>query len=148
MNESIQGLLELADLKMPEKNTKTDIKKIIQNEIDRADNFKNIEIINTVKNNFSVFASEKHLSLLLRNLIENAIKYNKNNGKMTISLEKNILTVEDTGIGMSEENIKRIFDRFYRINQDSEVSGSGIGMTLVKKVVDLYNWKIGISSQE
>lgn len=148
MNESIHGLLELADLKIPENNTKTHLKKIIENEINRADNFRNIKIINTVKNDFSVYASEKHISLLLRNLIENAIKYNKDNGKMLISLEKNTLTVEDTGIGMSEENISRIFDRFYRINQNSEVGGSGIGMTLVKKVVDLYDWKITISSEE
>lgn len=66
---------------------------------------------------------------------------------MKISREKNALIIEDTGIGMSEENIKRIFDRFYRIDQNSAVSGSGIGMTLVEKITKLYNWKIEIKSE-
>lgn len=140
--------MELADLKIPEKNTKINLTKIIENEISKADNFRNISIDNQAKKDFFIFSSEKHISIVLRNLIENAIKYNKNNGKMFISLEKNILTVEDTGMGMSKENIERVFDRFYRINQNSEVGGSGIGMTLVKKVADLYSWKITISSEE
>lgn len=147
MNASIQGLLELADLHLPDKNTKTDLENILKNEIERANNFRNITFENTISEKFPVYASEKHLSILIRNLIENAIKYNKDNGKVFISREKNTLIVRDTGIGMSAENISRIFDRFYRINQNSEVSGSGIGMTLVDKIIKLYNWKIRIESQ-
>ncbi len=148
MNESIQWLLELADLKIPEDKNKTDIQKVIEMEIERANNFRNVKFEKKFLKNFSVFASEKHLSLLFRNLIENAIKYNKDNGEVIISLEKNTITIEDTWIGMDKENAKRIFDRFYRINQNSSVGGSGIGMTLVKKVIDLYDWKISVDSQE
>lgn len=117
-------------------------------EIERANNFRNVEFEKKFIKNFSVFSSEKHLSLLFRNLIENAIKYNKDGGKVTITIDKNTVTVADTGIGMDSENMKRIFDRFYRINQNSLVSGSGIGMTLVKKVIDLYDWDIHLESQE
>ena len=147
MNDSISGLLELSRISTPEKDKKTNLKTIIQDEVSRAKNDKNIEIINDFKEDFEIFASQKHLSILVRNLLENAIKYNKANGMVKIFQERNTLIIEDTGIGMNEENIARIFDRFYRINQNSEISGSGIGMTLVEKIIKLYHWKIDIKSQ-
>ena len=135
MNESISGLLELADL------------KIVESEIFRAKNIKNVTIENNLTKDFYVSASEKHLSILIRNLLENAIKYNKENGRVMISSEKNIFTIRDTGIGMAKDDIDRIFDRFYRINQNSSIAGSGIGMTLVDKILKLYDWDIKIQSQ-
>ncbi len=147
MNESISGLLELADLKIPEKNKKTNILPIIESEIFRAKNIKNVTIENNLTKDFYVSASEKHLSILIRNLLENAIKYNKENGRVMISSEKNIFTIRDTGIGMAKDDIDRIFDRFYRINQNSSIAGSGIGMTLVDKILKLYDWDIKIQSQ-
>ena len=147
MNESISGLLELADLKIPEKNKKTNILPIVESEIFRAKNIKNITIENNLTKDFYVSASEKHLSILIRNLLENAIKYNKENGRVMISSEKNIFTIRDTGIGMAKDDIDRIFDRFYRINQNSSITGSGIGMTLVDKILKLYDWDIKIQSQ-
>ncbi len=147
MNESISGLLELADLKIPEKNKKTNIVPIVESEIFRAKNIKNVTIENNLTKDFYVSASEKHLSILMRNLLENAIKYNKENGRVMISSEKNIFTIRDTGIGMAKDDIDRIFDRFYRINQNSSITGSGIGMTLVDKILKLYDWDIKIQSQ-
>jgi len=147
MNESISGLLELADLKIPEKNKKTNILPIVESEIFRAKNIKNVTIENNLTKDFYVSASEKHLSILIRNLLENAIKYNKENGRVMISSEKNIFTIRDTGIGMAKDDIDRIFDRFYRINQNSSITGSGIGMTLVDKILKLYDWDIKIQSQ-
>ena len=147
MNESISGLLELADLKIPEKNKKTNIVPIVESEIFRAKNIKNVTIENNLTKDFYVSASEKHLSILIRNLLENAIKYNKENGRVMISSEKNIFTIRDTGIRMAKDDIDRIFDRFYRINQNSSITGSGIGMTLVDKILKLYDWDIKIQSQ-
>lgn len=139
--------MELADIKIPDKTEKTYIKPLIENEIQRVKNDKNIEIIDTTSPDFTVFASQKHLSILLRNLIENAVKYNKNGGKVEISNQKNTLIIADTGIGMEKDDLKRIFDRFYRIHQNSGIAGSGIGMTLVDKILKLYEWKIDIQSQ-
>lgn len=147
MNESISGLLELADLKIPEKNKKTNILPIVESEIFRAKNIKNVTIENNLTKDFYVSASEKHLSILIRNLLENAIKYNKENGRVMISSEKNIFIIRDTGIGMAKDDIDRIFDRFYRINQNSSITGSGIGMTLVDKILKLYDWDIKIQSK-
>ena len=64
-----------------------------------------------------------------------------------ISSEKNIFIIRDTGIGMAKDDIDRIFDRFYRINQNSSITGSGIGMTLVDKILKLYDWDIKIQSE-
>lgn len=147
MNESISGLLELADLKIPEKNKKTNILPIVESEIFRAKNIKNVTIENNLTKDFYISASEKHLSILIRNLLENAIKYNKENGRVMISSEKNIFIIRDTGIGMAKDDIDRIFDRFYRINQNSSITGSGIGMTLVDKILKLYDWDIKIQSE-
>lgn len=147
MNESIQWLLELADLKMPDLKQKSNIFELVDSEIKKAKNDKNIKIFNHISSDSTVLASEKHLSILLRNLIENSIKYNKENWKVDIYFEKNILKISDTGIGMNNEDLKRIFDRFYRINQNSSVQGSGIGLTLVDKVARLYGWQVEVQSE-
>lgn len=135
-------------MKIPEKNSETNLYTQIESEIQRANNFRDISFLNTVSEKIFIKASEKHLSLLLRNLIENAIKYNQDEGKVFISYEKNTLIIEDTGIGMNADDMKRIFDRFYRVNQNTSVSGSGIGLTLVDKVIKMYDWKIRVESQK
>lgn len=104
-------------MRLPEKNSKINITEIVEAEIERADNFRDVVFENDLPEKFYVFASEKHLSILIRNLIENAIKYNINEGNVKIFQKKNSLYVSDSGIGMSEEDTKRIFDRFYRANQ-------------------------------
>lgn len=147
MNESIQWLLELADLKMPDLKQKSNIFELVDSEIKKAKNDKNIKIFNHISHDCAVLASEKHLSILLRNLIENSIKYNKENWKVNIYFEKNILRISDTGIGMNDEDLKRIFDRFYRINKNSSIQGSGIGLTLVDKIARLYGWQIEVKSE-
>ena len=147
MTESIQWLLELADLRLPEGKQESNLRKIIDDEISRANNPQNILIKNTVSKKYNISASEQHLSIVIRNLLENAIKYNRENGEIKIAFEKNTLIISDTGIGMSEENLKRIFDRFYRINQNSRIAGSGIGLTLVERIAKLYEWDIKVTSE-
>lgn len=89
---------------------------------------------------------------MLRALMDNSIKYTKNKGKITLgSFEKNNKTyifVKDEGIGISEEHIKNIFDRFYRVNPDrnKETGGSGLGLSIVKSIVDLHDGEIKIES--
>lgn len=147
MNESIEWLLELADLKMPDSKIKSNIYNLVDEEIKRVKNPNNIKIYNHISKNNYVLANEKHLSIILRNLIENAVKYNKENWKVDIYYDKNILTIKDTWIGMNESDLSRIFDRFYRINKHAWIQGSGIWLTLVHKVVSLYDWDIIVESK-
>jgi len=83
----------------------------------------------------------------MRNLIENALKYNREDGSVDISFMKNTLRVADTGIGILPEEQERIFDRFYRAHTGSGKAGSGIGLTLVERIARLYDWHISVESE-
>lgn len=84
------------------------------------------------------------ISILLSNLLRNAIAYTKE-GSIAISVNSPLVMVTDTGRGISEEALPLIFDRHYR-NHDNETAGSGIGLSIVKRICDHYNWKIDVKS--
>ena len=81
----------------------------------------------------------------LSNLVSNAIKYNKMGGEIDISLKNKILTIKDTGIGIQEEKVKNIFERYYRAT--SEQGGFGIGLNIVSKICKDYNIKVVVDSE-
>ena len=82
------------------------------------------------------------------NLTENAIKYNVKGGKVFVSVKKTdsdvVLTVADTGVGIPEEDLPMIFDRFYRVDKARSRAdgGSGLGLSIVKSSVDRYGGEI------
>ncbi len=87
------------------------------------------------------------LSILLRNLVENAIRYTDRNGHIVVSITETphtlMLTVSDNGPGISPELRERVFERFFRI-LGSKVSGSGLGLAIVKQIVDLHHAQIDL----
>ncbi len=88
---------------------------------------------------------------VLQNLLDNAVKYGREGGKVEVTLrregERAVLTVSDDGVGMSEETKKHAFDRFYREERArSEKDGLGLGLCLVKEIVRLFGGEIAISS--
>lgn len=89
-----------------------------------------------------VKAPESVVSVVLSNLIGNAIKYTTE-GTVHIILNKNSVTVEDEGIGVTESELPKLFDRHYRAGK-SNSKGSGLGLAIVKRLCDLYNWEIEI----
>lgn len=90
-----------------------------------------------------------YLELILSNLLSNAFKFTPDHGNITVRLEEDvnyfILEVEDTGSGIPEDKQTLIFDRFYQVNND--YVGTGIGLSLVKRLVDLHHGKIEVSSK-
>lgn len=85
------------------------------------------------------------------NVISNAIKYTSKNGKILISLKRNnwiTATVTDNGIGMSEEEVKKVFARFYKADKSHNSSGSGLGLSIAKKIVELHKGTIQVESKE
>ena len=92
------------------------------------------------------------LHSMFYNICENGIKYNRPGGSVTISLEKHdrnvIVTIRDTGIGISKSDQKRIFERFYRVDKShsKSVGGTGLGLSIVKHSVKLHNAKLEIES--
>ena len=82
------------------------------------------------------------------NLIQNAVKYNRENGEINIAIYENTITVEDTGIGIPEESLSQIFDPFYCADKSRsrKLGGSGLGLSIVKQILDKHGMKITVSS--
>ena len=114
------------------------------------------------KRNIKMFLSGKHLVItgaeqiieeMIFNLIDNAIKYNKTGGKIYVNILKNDdginLSVEDTGIGIKDEEIGRIFERFYRADKShsKEIGGTGLGLSIVKHGANFHNAKVFVKSK-
>jgi len=99
-----------------------------------------------------ISADKTEIEIIANNFISNAIKYNIDNGKIIIELKKGNgelkFSVEDTGIGIEEKDTDKLFKEFSRIKNDktSGVSGSGIGLSTVKKIVSLYNGTVDVKS--
>lgn len=103
---------------------------------------------------YTIIKSDEGLiKLLIKNILENSIKYGKNN-PIDISITNNdeqkqaILTIKDHGIGMTSEELRHIYDRFFRANKSrsKEIQGHGLGMSIVKRIINLLNLDIKISS--
>ena len=99
-------------------------------------------------------ADKRQIYELCVNMIENAVKYNKPDGTVNISLKTKdkyvILTVEDTGIGIPTEYQARVFERFYRVDygRDKKVGGTGLGLSIVKHIVNIYGGRISLQSKK
>lgn len=99
-----------------------------------------------------VMSRRERLLEIVNNLVSNAIRYNKENGTLTVTLtggEAPVLCVSDTGIGLSEEDKTRIFDRFYTVDKSHNGAGGGfgLGLAIVKKLCRRAGWKLSVESE-
>ena len=101
-----------------------------------------------------VYGNPALLSELVMNLLDNAVKYNRENGQVEVALTKVddrvVLTVSDTGIGIPEDKQERIFERFYRAEEsrNKATGGSGLGLSICKHIVENHKGTLQISSKE
>jgi two-component system sensor histidine kinase/response regulator len=96
---------------------------------------------------------EESLDQVFSNLITNAIKYNKPNGRVKVDFKEEpesiAVSVEDTGIGIAKENLPFIFDQFYQVHrsEDKKIKGTGLGLSIAQKIVEAHNGRIEVTSE-
>lgn len=112
---------------------------------------KKIEIETDIDDEVLIEADKELLDLVWHNLLSNALKFTDENGKVTMSLHKDdqyvYVQVKDTGCGMSVETGKNIFKKFYQGDTSHATKGNGLGLALVKRVIDICGGEISVSSQ-
>lgn len=103
----------------------------------------------------TVFADKEKIRQVLTNLVENSIKYGKQNGSITASMYKTdgkhiLIEISDDGIGIPEKHLPRIFERFYRTEEGRsiDVSGSGLGLAICKHIIEAHGQTIHVRSTE
>lgn len=143
LSHIVNGVIELH---LHEIQIKPAIDKIFESLQTKAVD-KKIDLVNQVPDYVYIHADKKLLEHLLSNLIDNAIKYNRDNGKVIVKAEEGSLVIQDTGLGMSEEDTHKIFEQFYRIKDRTHIQGNGLGLNIVKGIIELHGWQIEVSSK-
>ena len=145
LDENRDMEMELVDLK----DIADETKEVLEN----AAKEKNVTI-NVSGDDIKLRGVRSLLYEIVYNLCENGIKYNKDGGRVDITLskeaEKNIIVIEDTGIGIKEEQQSRIFERFYRVDKSrsKETGGTGLGLSIVKHAAMYHNAEVVLESKE
>ena len=134
-----------------------DIDEAIDSAIDQCQflaDSRDIEIIRGPRTDASVVGDRTHLVMAFHNLIENAVNYSPDKTRVTVNskVENNIIeiTVVDQGVGISEGDINRIFERFYRVDpaRSRETGGTGLGLSIVKHVIGNHGGEVSVWSSE
>ncbi len=160
LNQVVQGLLELSRaesgqviLQLEEVRFSTLVENVCDDVMILADK-KRIEIATAIAPGLMIMGDTVRMQQALLNIIENAVKYTREGGDVHVRLEYNsedseaVLTVSDTGIGIPAGELPFIFDRFFQVDKarSKDVLGSGLGLSIVKWIVDAHNGRIEVFS--
>lgn len=160
VNNLVDQLLLLARFENQKKNIQNEsvyLNSIILDTIARSSEkikSKNLKIESQFDNDFYTKSDTYLLSIVISNIISNAIKYSNDNGTIHVSLskqnDKTICTVTDNGIGIQSKDLDKIFHSFYRFDvvNHPEIKGTGLGLSIVKRLCDLLSISVTISSEE
>ena len=160
MRRLVEDLLILTKLESGEERIKredVDLRLLVEEVFDLLEpqaKERNISLINSVDKGLKVKGDWDKLFLLLKNLVDNAIKYNKEGGKVEVKAKRENqyvqLQVQDTGIGIPKEHIPFIFERFYRVDpsRSRNLGGTGLGLSIVKHIALSHGGKIEVQSKE
>lgn len=153
LSKLVTSLLDLSELRSVTRNEKIELSSLIEEAIQDLSfisDKKNISIENLCQEIY-IEGSDLLIYRVFYNLIENAIKYNNNNGFVKIYSKKNKdfaeIYVEDSGIGIANSEKENIFKAFYRIKANEEI-GSGLGLSLVKETIKLHRGKIKVLDKD
>ncbi|MDQ5883382.1 MAG: hypothetical protein QG654_295 [Patescibacteria group bacterium] len=138
------------------KKEKINFSEIVKSEIEKISHYakdKNIQIEQNIdeKENLIV-GNETQIRQLVKNLLKNSIDYNKSNGRVYVSLKligvNTNLQIKDTGVGIKDEDLSKIFDRFFKVSESrsKDSSSTGLGLAIVKTIVSNHEGKISVES--
>ncbi len=155
MTQLVDHLLTLMDTESLEKNDLVDLYDLFDEVFcDLTPLAEKREVgLELQGSHIQVYASDLLLYRALYNLVENAIKYNKPGGSVLVQVkevkDRVLVSVKDTGIGLAPESIREIFTPFYRVDpsRSRKLGGAGLGLSLVKHILDLHQATISIDSQ-
>ena len=113
---------------------------------------KSLELVCNLQESVCVYSSKSYLDIVWSNLLSNAVKFTDEGGRVEVNLKKEgkkaVVSVTDTGCGISAETGARIFEKFYQGDTSHASEGNGLGLALVKKVIDILGGEISVSSEE
>jgi signal transduction histidine kinase len=159
-NSIITDLLSLTKMDMSKQDLNItsvnigDLAEIILKRLRPIARKKDVELILEETREIVADVDEVKMSLIMNNLVENAIKYNKEHGTVKVTLDADIqyftFTVEDSGCGIPEDSLPHIYERFYRVDKSHsrEIGGTGLGLAITRSAVLLHRGTITVSSQE
>lgn len=159
LNHMVDQLLLLARFENQKQNVKQETIYLNALILDNLTRFsektenKKIKIVADFTEDFYVQSDNYLVSIIFSNLISNAIKYSNDNGKIELKLEKTstdiIFTIADNGVGISEQDLNKIFNSFYRsdVTNHPDIKGTGLGLSIVKRLCDLLRIKISVESR-
>ncbi|WP_130733765.1 HAMP domain-containing sensor histidine kinase [Flavobacterium sp. J27] len=158
LNHMVDQLLLLARFENQKQNSKEEsiyLNALILDSLTRFSEkieTKKIQVKTQFQDDYYFFSDNYLVSIIFSNLISNAIKYTKDNGWVQLSLEQNhhqiLFTIKDNGVGISNENLDKIFNSFYRsdMSHHPEIKGTGLGLSIVKRLCDLLKIEITVTS--
>lgn len=152
----VNDMLKLSELEntVPENVKSVDVAAVagtVRDDLRVLSDAKNVDV--RIEGETHVNATESHVYELLKNLVENSIKYGNENGFVNVRLSEDAdgatIEVEDNGIGIEEKYQSRIFERFYRVEESRSraTGGTGLGLAIVKHIVLLYGGDISVKSK-
>lgn len=145
LTEKMSGNLELINLK--------DVVEGINKNLMPIAEMENKELVLNADEDILLMANKDILWQAIYNIVDNALKYTGEHGRVSVTLTKEkkraVITVEDNGVGIAEDDKNRIFDRFYRVDKarSRATGGTGLGLSIAQSAIDFHNGTLGVESE-
>jgi len=158
MRNLIMDLLDFTKIRLERKEEKVEevhLSSIASNAIVTVQPYAiqmEVSVAMNIKSDAVIMADPTDMEIIFNNLVSNSVKYNKRGGRAEVTIDENadevVISFSDTGIGIKEEDRENLFSEFVRIKNEKtkNITGSGLGLSIVRKVVELYNGSIAVDS--
>lgn len=159
MKTLILDLLDFTKIesgKPTQKNQEVSLQQVARMSVDTVRPYaiqKDVNIYLNIPEDIIIEADASEIEIIFNNLLSNAVKYNRDKGRVDMSIRKDEngvkILVADTGIGMDEEEASRLFKDFVRIKnaKTKHIAGSGLGLSIIRKILELYGGEISVKSE-